>query len=273
MNSHANRIINVVLPKSLRRRLREFLPPEVTRRLQKIRYLSEMREGTGGYEPEMHVIRKLVRKGDCVADLGASLGWYTRFLSEVVGPGGMVMSFEPNIDNFEVLSHIRKRLRLDNVEVFNIAVSDTHGEKIMVVPRDDDTGESDAYMTRILSPEDSGTRGDFFPSRTARLDEFADRPFSFIKCDVEGHESEVLTGARSVLAGRPAWMIEVWGHPDREPRAKTVFARMAAEGYGAYILADDGLTVRPRMSGETGPRGNYFFLRENHIAMIEAGEG
>lgn len=66
-----------VIKKSLRRRL-----------VQRIRggmYAARMRKSVDGYDPEMSVVKMLVQANDDVVDLGASLGWYTRLLSHVVG--------------------------------------------------------------------------------------------------------------------------------------------------------------------------------------------
>ena len=65
-------------------------------------------------------------------------------------------------------------------------------------------------------------------------------------------------------------MMEIWGHPDCDPGARDTFACMASAGYSAYVLDGDGMTVRPRMPGEVGIRGNYFFLAGRHISLLEA---
>jgi FkbM family methyltransferase len=268
-DSTANGIVNGILPKELRRRLKHYLPRTIARPVEKFRYLSAMRRGTDSYEPEMDVIKKLFRRGDCVADLGASVGWYTRFLSDRVGPGGLVCSFEPNIDNFEVLSFIKRKLRLDNVDVYNVAVSNSYGKALMVVPRNGDTGEPDSYRTQVVTPDSGEAPGDPFSIQTGTLDGLAHREFNFIKCDVEGHELEVLHGASAVLASGPAWMMEVWGHPDQDHRARETFTRMSTAGYKAFILDEEGTSVRPRKPGEVGIRGNYFFLQGKHIPLLE----
>src|ERR1051326_4399342 len=52
--------------------------------------------------------RRLVRPGMTVFDLGAHVGYYSRFLSKLVGPAGVVYAFEPNPENRAAL---RKNLR------------------------------------------------------------------------------------------------------------------------------------------------------------------
>lgn len=49
------------------------------------------------YEPaEQAVLRRLVRPGAVVYDIGASLGFYSALFASLVGSNGRVVSFEPN---------------------------------------------------------------------------------------------------------------------------------------------------------------------------------
>ena len=51
----------------------------------------------GSYEYEKQLaLRELVHAGDVVYDLGAHVGYFSIILSRLVGPTGMVYSFEPN---------------------------------------------------------------------------------------------------------------------------------------------------------------------------------
>src|SRR5262245_48985503 len=53
-------------------------------------------EWDGVYEPEVcNIIGHFVKPGDLVVDAGASVGFFTVLLSHVVGPDGIVLSFEP----------------------------------------------------------------------------------------------------------------------------------------------------------------------------------
>ena len=48
-------------------------------------------------------VRRLVRPGMTVLDLGAHIGYYTRIFSRWSVPSGTVLAFEPNPENLEVL--------------------------------------------------------------------------------------------------------------------------------------------------------------------------
>jgi FkbM family methyltransferase len=258
-----------------RRKIREILirtiPASLLHRIRMVRYANRMREGGENYEPEMELVRVLAGKKDCVADIGASLGWYTRILSEIVGPGGLVCSFEPMPYQFQILDFVRKRLKLENVNLMKAALSDTAQTMTMVAPKKLN-GEPDLYLSHITInaiPDNHLT----VEVRTKRFDDVElqiGRKFRFVKCDVEGHEFEVLAGARSILRdSQPSWMMEVWGDPD-DPSDKgyKVFQLMQTEGYRAYVFENH--VVKQRVHGERSRNGNYFFLKPSHLASVEA---
>src|ERR1051325_2715958 len=57
---------------------------------------------------EIALIRKLVKPGDVVLDIGANIGFYAKIFSKIVGNTGKVHSFEPDSNNY---SHLKDNLR------------------------------------------------------------------------------------------------------------------------------------------------------------------
>jgi hypothetical protein len=129
-------------------------------------------------------------------------------------------------------------------------------------------GGDNPYEARIAGDSDVGLRTVEVPSR--RLDDlFGDgNRIAFVKCDVEGHELNVLRGAGTIRLGhRPAWLIEVSGDPDdRMGPAYEVMCLMVDGGYKAYRL--DGERLVARRPGDRAV--NYFFLRPEHVARLPA---
>jgi len=256
---------------TIRMVLKRVLPGSLLHRIRMRRYASRMKNGEENYEPEMKLVRVLAGNGDCVVDVGASLGWYTRMLSSVVGPTGLVCSVEPMPYQFKILDFIRKRLRLDNVRLVNAALSDSARTVTMTAP-DQANGEPDLYRTHVVADRDPAGRSSFNVD-TLRFDDLQKtlgRKIRFVKCDVEGHELSVLNGAASVLQdSQPSWLLEVWGDPD-DPSAEghKVFEAMAGHGYGTYLF--DGSCVRERARGERSGNGNYFFLKSSHLPAVQA---
>jgi len=143
----------------------------------------------GSYEPaKMNLAAKLVNRGDVVFDIGANVGIYTLLFSEAIGRPGRVFAFEPSPLN---VRHLERHLELNrvwNVEVVEVAVSDSSGTATFDTTSGSCTGRLE-------------TGGDLAVDTTT-IDEFVGanhvRP-SLIKIDVEGSEALVLRGAARTL--------------------------------------------------------------------------
>ena len=98
-------------------------------------YLTRRVSKMQGYrEPEMELLTSLVKAGDSVADIGANVGAYTVQLSILAGPSGHVYSFEPILENYEILESVVKKARLLNVSTFRAALGEKQSKSEMVVP-------------------------------------------------------------------------------------------------------------------------------------------
>lgn len=70
------------------RLLAAVLPDKWLFALKRFYYPLLMRYSRGGEEDDAVLVDHLVSPGDCVLDIGASIGGYTKRLSRLVGPGG-----------------------------------------------------------------------------------------------------------------------------------------------------------------------------------------
>jgi len=102
---------------------------------------------------DLSLLKRVVRRGDCVVDAGASIGLYTKFLSALVGPEGLVYSVEPVPETYDVLVSNVRRLGLSNVRPLNYALSDTDGTLEMELPRWSYGGEN-FYEARVAGMPD-----------------------------------------------------------------------------------------------------------------------
>lgn len=244
--------------------VKRLLPHSVIERITQARYVKEVR---GHNVPEFTVIRSLIDPGDVVLDIGANFGWYTRFMSEVVGKDGIVYSIEPVPLNFKVLVGIMRALNISNVRCFQYAVSETDGTQTMAVPLTG-AGDENLYEAKIVADK-SGPHTHVIEVTTRSLDSLfaGEQPsIEFIKCDVEGHELNCLRGARTLIKrSHPAWMIEIWGDPDDPSSdASATFRLFAEEGYVPYIF--DGKRLSRRKPGEQ--ENDYFFLQPTQVERL-----
>jgi len=86
------------------------------------------------YSPEItDVLKKNVKKGDTVVDIGAHIGYFTIILSDLVGNDGKVIAFEPNPITFSILKKNIETNSLSNVILENLAISDIESEQYIRV--------------------------------------------------------------------------------------------------------------------------------------------
>lgn len=149
----------------------------------------------GHYEPsKQDLIRRLVKPGMNVFDVGANAGFYTLALSRLVGESGHVWAFEPLAENVANLrSHISWNA-VTNVTVLQIAVSGSSGISAFATASSNSMGHL-------------ANSGDYLVP-TISIDEVCallsiDCP-DFIKLDIEGGEGLALKGAARVLSRNQA---------------------------------------------------------------------
>lgn len=184
------------------------------------------------------VIRRCVRPGQSVADIGANRGVYTWMMSRQVGPDGTVHSFEPYPANFERLNSLA--MTRANIAVHPVALSDGDGEATLRVPRHHRVDIDALASLRTTSIDER-----FVPVHVEkrRLDSLIPpngHPLGFIKCDVEGHEDEVIDGGwQTITRDRPTMAIEIEQRHRRTPVTDLV-QRIVDVGYDCFFLDDDG---------------------------------
>jgi FkbM family methyltransferase len=182
-----------------------FLVPKVV--LNELRHRKHLRDLATAVEPEESEVRRLINKGDTVLDIGANFGVFTKLFSELVGPQGSVLAFEPIPQTFRTLAAGVKRYHLGNVRVLNKALSDTVGTVQMFVPQYADVPGENLYEASIVS--DSQSRNTLTIDSVS-IDSLQLPRVDFVKIDVEGHELNVLQGARRTLEQHhPTLMVEV----------------------------------------------------------------
>jgi FkbM family methyltransferase len=96
----------------------------------------------GSYEYEKQLaIRDLVRAGDVVYDVGAHVGFFTLILSRLVGPAGIVYSFEPVEENYAFLLRHLDLNGVTNVTAIRAAAGSATGLGRIQRGRDSSTGK------------------------------------------------------------------------------------------------------------------------------------
>lgn len=149
------------------------------------------------------LIRLFAQPNSVVVDLGAHIGIHTLTMSKKVGPGGLVVAFEPQYKIFRELCH---NLKLNECQHNVIALRNALGETAGVC----EMGERDLTNEGGTS---IGKGGD--TAYMVTLDSLNLNNVSLIKMDVESYEIPVLHGAmETLMLNKPVVIFEILGNHD-----------------------------------------------------------
>jgi len=150
------------------------------------------------------LLRKIVRRGAVVVDVGANLGWHTVMVAFCVGPTGRVIAFEANPDMTALLGrNVQINNVTERVEIVQKAVYShtgtlqfqVYGELMGGSSVYGNIGNATHFHDTIRAIEVSSIRlDDQFPPGS-KVD--------LIHADVEGAEPHVVRGARRLIGDNP----------------------------------------------------------------------
>ena len=157
-------------------------------------------------------LRRLVKAGSLVLDIGANIGAHTLSLAHFVGPAGQVMAFEPTDYAFRKLSR--------NLDLNPELAARVTARHCFLTGADAESVPSDIYSSWPLAREDGlhakhlGREMRTEAARARSIDsvlaEHAGQPVQLVKLDVDGFECDVLRGAGNMLSTmRPVFVMEL----------------------------------------------------------------
>lgn len=249
--------------KRFRTIMRRMLPPPIRIFLQRLYYPRVIRGMSPDVWPPSRIVRSLLNRGDLVVDAGANIGYVTYWLSQWVGETGEVHSFEPVPQTFAFLEHNVAKLGLRNVRLYRAAVTSRLGDVSLEIPNWMGESAANLYEARVVDADHSGRRMVTAPALTLdHVFKTTNRPVSFIKLDVEGHELSALRGARHIIEKwKPALAIEV-----SALTAGAVFDELRELGYTAY--QPQGLALR--LASGPSALTDGLFLQKGHLLDLQA---
>lgn len=185
--------------------------------------------------PYVQFARAHVVHGGVFCNVGAHVGLYSLLLAPVFA---RVHCFEPAQDSFGLLVRNVAINNLSHVEVHQQAVSDSHGYATLLV-------DGPFSGTARLSAEHNG-ESRVVTVETTTIDDVLDplETLTFLKIDTEGHELEVLRGARRTLERCSKTALVLFeNHPVRFPGLRAFFRDLGWElltvGKKGEIITDD----------------------------------
>jgi FkbM family methyltransferase len=205
----------------------------------RIDHLTSQRHLLGTYEPFMQeALRRFVRPGAVVYDVGGHVGFHSLYSALLAGPTGRVIAFEPDPEAIETL----RREVLANpelrVEIVASALSDTSGTLQLDTSIESSQARISPYgAVRVASRTvDSLVFEGKFP------------PPDVIKIDVEGHEGHVLRGTAGVLREfKPVVLC------DYHDGSTLRIVRESVSGIGYEVFLGPPITACPAGAVATAP--------------------
>lgn len=178
--------------------------------------------------------KRKLRPGAKVFDIGAHQGVVALLLSRAIGPDGVVVAVEADPWNAKAAEINRKLNKVANIRVLNAAAGETDG-----IP----DHEAREGLDRVFdwSQKDVGF---------LCLDTLA-KQYGYpdvVYVDVDGFETAVLQGARSILATDADWFVEVHVGCGLENEGSTwqeVLSFFPADSYSRLIASDKQLGFVP----------------------------
>ena len=207
-------------PKTLEEKVRDFIVPDWLRIRE--RAWRERRKG----EKEIKIIPDLLVNCNRAIDIGANVGVWSYWLSK---HAKKVESFEPNPKIFNVL----KNIKIKNVNTYNIALSNKSGSVDLLIPKG-----SKGFSNQGASLSSIKVQGEH-KSLAKCLDEYNFLDVNFIKIDVEGHEHEVIEGAKETIKKcKPTMVIEMEEKHNQIPIEDQI-SSVEKLGYRCYVLINN----------------------------------
>ena len=154
------------------------------------------------YEPSVNLaVRDLLRPGQTVFDAGAHTGWLTVLMSRLVGPSGLVFSFEANPNLIDELEEYVRCNLCTNVQIVPAAVFRVSDETLTFYLGDHSMAGSLSQQGSAQVQVRSVSLGDV-------IREYQVRP-ALIKMDIEGAEHDALLGMEDYIRqAHPHFVLE-----------------------------------------------------------------
>jgi FkbM family methyltransferase len=168
---------------------------------------------------EIHFVQDLLRQRPCRCawDVGANVGFWSVFLAGIEPPIERIYAFEPDPTNLHWLRMNQGKNHLDRLVIREVGLSDQAGEATFFA--DEVTGSTGSLEKEadFIGRQYGKARREITIGLSTIDQEVQSGavPPDFMKIDVEGHELNVLMGARRTLADhKPMLILEVTRHHD-----------------------------------------------------------
>lgn len=189
-------------------------------------------------------------RGKTAIDIGANRGIYSYWMCRCVGDRGHVIAFEPQPELISQLYDLRQSFGMRSLEIAGVGLSSQETVMTLRRPKSHWGGAS------LEGRADDTEIYDLMQVDVTTLDRYCAnhprRPFSFIKCDVEGHEHDVFRGAKAIISeDRPDLLFECFHATDPQCDVFSLLRSLDYEGYcffgTGFAPLSEYCALRPRL--------------------------
>ena len=195
-------------------------------------------------EEEIKLVKSFITPNTDSIDVGVYRGVYSYEMSKY---SKLVHAFEPNPILFNNIEKDLKKI-IKNIKFYNYALSDEDGLMSLKVPIRNKNYDKENYEEYFQMGRASiHTKNDIdefesFDIESKKLDSFNfTNKISFIKIDVEGHETEVIKGSENTIQrNKPTLLVEIEEQYTQKKVADTL-KYINSLGYNSFYFKDNRL--------------------------------
>lgn len=152
------------------------------------------------------LIKKSIKKGMTIVDIGANIGYYVLAESQLIGSEGRIIAIEPNKKNVELLKLTVKENNLKNIKIIEAAIGDyDRNGKLYLSNR-----ASNCHS--LISSYDKN-KNEYQIVKVYKLDTLIKKlniPVHLVRMDIEGYEAQAINGMSKILKKyKPILVIEL----------------------------------------------------------------
>ena len=208
--------------------------------------------------PVQTALKDLCRPGATVFDVGANFGGLTSVMSRLVGPRGVVCSFEASPRIFRHLQGNIVKQGHNNVTAYHCAVYSRSNERVKIYPGD--------HLNDSIYDYGHGRPDEFYWVNTVSLDAFCAKTGlvpSVVKMDIEGAEFDALNGAVELIAAHKPHLIL-----EQQPTDTRCIELLRGNGYAALDLNSYSMIKGASDFPENVGLRNVLFVHPSRIAEL-----
>jgi FkbM family methyltransferase len=215
------------------------------------------------FEDEIKFVRRLLRPGQKVIDIGANYGVYALSMAQTVGPTGCVWAFEPASSTATLLAEGIAVNGFPQVVLEQSALSSTCGTAQLSL-------NENSELNSLVPGRQYSSASETVPLVTLDecMERYGWRDIAFMKIDAEGEEANILKGGRRFFAElSPLVQYEIKAGADLHMELVQDFATL---GYDSYRLVP-GLDLLVSFGAESTPDGyllNLFCCKQDCVERL-----